>query len=79
MADVKNNVDKLHSSLGVAIKGALTFGREGSAITGKQKRMELVHSILSIGKVACGDVALLKEGWCEKEKAFMQILAGAQQ
>lgn len=52
---------------------------DASAITGKQKRMELVHSILSIGKVACGDVALLKEGWCDKEKAFMQILAGAQQ
>ncbi|KAL7535166.1 hypothetical protein ACHAXR_006317 [Thalassiosira sp. AJA248-18] len=38
-------------------------------------RMELMHAILSTGKIVCVD-APFKESWCEKEKTFLKVLEG---
>mmetsp|Transcript_11027 Transcript_11027/g.21900 ORF Transcript_11027/g.21900 Transcript_11027/m.21900 type:complete len:811 (-) Transcript_11027:163-2595(-) len=53
----------------------ISIGSAGnlSHITGSRVRMELLHSILSRGKVVCNDA--FSDVWAEKEKTFMQILS----
>jgi len=58
---------------------AIAIGDDLSKITQSRVRMELLHSILTRGKVLCAeDDSDLDGVWREKEKAFMQILASQQ-
>ncbi|KAL7468591.1 hypothetical protein ACHAXS_008821, partial [Conticribra weissflogii] len=54
---------------------AISIASDGnlSSITGSRVRMELLHSILSRGKIVCNDA--MAEVWAEKEKTFMEILS----
>lgn len=48
-----------------------------ATITGSRMRMKLLYSILSVGKNVCAD-SPMSEGWAEKEKMLMEMLASAQ-
>lgn len=55
-------------------KGADGGGQKSmTKITGRRARMELVHSILSRGKVVCADA--IGDVWMGKEKEFMELLS----
>jgi len=60
------------------LDAAIAIGDDLSKITQSRVRMELLHSILTRGKVLCGENSDLDGVWKEKEKAFMQILASQQ-
>ena len=61
------------------LDATIAIGADLSKITSSRVRMELLHSILSRGKVVCAEDSDLDGVWKEKEMAFMQTLASSQQ
>eukprot|EP00573_Skeletonema_grethae_P003042 CAMPEP_0201689398 /NCGR_PEP_ID=MMETSP0578-20130828/3001_1 /ASSEMBLY_ACC=CAM_ASM_000663 /TAXON_ID=267565 /ORGANISM="Skeletonema grethea, Strain CCMP 1804" /LENGTH=800 /DNA_ID=CAMNT_0048174031 /DNA_START=119 /DNA_END=2521 /DNA_ORIENTATION=+ len=60
------------------LDATISIGNDLSNITQSRVRMELLHSILSNGKMKCAQDSDLEGVWKEKETAFMQILASQQ-